>query len=239
MFEFESNSCSIKLARFIIAIKVLLLVAKIRNTPRVQMLGKSGEDVCDAVHEFLVKLASGKGPKTQHVDEFDAFFLLVLKACEFYCTTTVVKPGAGCAMFSKNAHTITTLYGKQACLHIYAEVLAKFENEKAPNPTVHDLKPFKTFGWLLSEQQRDRVTRMNQTATSDEGAAHSKALEDAAGDCTALVVASSSTAKASASSADDPIAVGPVTKKARVKDAKATAARDRMLKFTYQGPVTG
>ena len=213
---------------------------QLRNDGMTKMFGKAGFDVCDGLYQMVSKLAIGKGPKAEEVCEYDGFWLQVVKSFEQYITCDVSHPGkVDKSKLSFAAKPVVqTLVGKPAVQHIFEEKHNQFTNEKAPNPNVLDLKPLKTFSWLLSSGQREVLQQMNRVASSD-GPSGALAVEDAGGSVSGGAKSSSHGALAVVDPCIKKAVLdagkkgAPPNKKTMAKDASALASREKMLKFCY------
>ena len=220
--------------------KAMVAMSRVRNSDAVRAIGDKGEELCDGVYEMMSQLGVGKGPKTADIAQYNSFWLSVLKGLEYFYYIDVSSKTASSIgkLFAAPIITNKRLEGKEAILHLYTESLKKYENVKGEHRlTLLEIKPLKTYGWLLSQEQREEITKIHQTLNSGDAAVSlDAALLDALssspsgkGEMIAFAGPSSSAASSS----------GPATKvekKTSAKDAKAIALREKMLKFSYAAP---
>ena len=214
-----------------------MAVTAIRLSSRVVALGAVGDDIVDGVFDLLEKLCAGKGPTAAEVEKLDDYFKLCVKRLEnFYFLDIAddsVAPKA--KMFAKASAVTKTVIGAEAVQVLYKTMVARFENPKGDTPNVYDLKPLKTYSWILSSVQNGIVKKMNQhaNAATPKGASGLEALDDllSGGE---IVPASSASASSSCAAAGKPI---PLSKKEKKVDEATSSKRAKMLKFCF-GPTS-
>ena len=141
--------------------QALVAVAAIRLSAGCVALASVGEELVDGVHDYLEKLMVGKGPKAEDIAELDVFFKMCVKRMENFCTVDIYDTAVGAKgkLFAAPPANVKKLVGLGAVRFIFKTCVTRFEDKKAQPLTAHDLKPLKTFSWMLSPVQVAQVSQ--------------------------------------------------------------------------------
>ena len=117
---------------------------KIRRSEEVHALGRSLELELDAVHDFLLNLSTGRGPKKSDLKGVSSFFNSVLVRAGFFYTLPVVAATGGTAAIFKGQTKL--LVGMDALTAQHERVKELMADGTAANVEMKMLLPLKTYG---------------------------------------------------------------------------------------------
>jgi hypothetical protein len=123
-------------------------IIELKRSPALLALPTSWNSGLTSLSAMVNNLNAGLGPNEKDIKQLDSFRLQVVKRCEFWCTHEIKEKNKGVSKHGDNRH----LVGQKAIDHVYNDMMET--HGKNGVMETNQLKIFRKFGWLLSQEQR-------------------------------------------------------------------------------------
>lgn len=182
---------------------MIAALTKYKSGRPILAAGPEVQGELDGVISLVTNLSLAIPPRQDDIGSYTGFFKLALKRCEYFCAKEVPDTGSSTGILKFAAPKTRTVFGGEALCAMFEETRAMFENPKAPPVTLHVIRPFRAFAWLLTPDQSREVQRWIASVCLRAEAGCAQANNGAASFCDVLAVASQ-TGGSSSSSAGPP-----------------------------------
>ncbi len=123
-------------------------IIELKRSPASLALPTSWNSGLTSLAAMVNNLNAGLGPNEKDIKQFDPFRLQVVKRCEFWCTHEIKEKDKGVSKHGDDRH----LVGQKAIDYVYNDMMES--HGKNGVMETNQLKIFRKFGWLLSQEQR-------------------------------------------------------------------------------------
>ena len=145
-------------------------VDKLNEVRRSELVVFAGADHIKMVQDaitIITGLIEGVSPTDKNIAGYSCFFKLFLKRAEFFCKATKreqSEPDKGTLNFPKAVE----IRGRDALQVLFEKFKDSVDGGAAP--VLENLKPFKTYRWMLSDVQRVQYLEWVQQSSAVQGA---------------------------------------------------------------------
>ena len=158
------------------------------------MLGRDDQEEVEFVADKIHDLSVGTGPLAATVSTFSDFHKLVMSRLEcFFVGSPHMVPEVLARTITTSSEVTTEDRGRDGFTKLYHRTKQCFADEAGERIRIKDLRCFKTFRWMLTEQQSDDVRSWWGTCAARDGdgeattTTRAGAICDGAKGCDALV----------------------------------------------------